>query len=149
MMKMIKFSIRRELLVFFIVFTVALCFISRVGCEEIMEEQSMEYLKEGIEAQKSGELDRAISLYSKAIYTNPKNIKAHNNLGTAYAQKGKVLKAEEQYNRAIAIDTYYSVALKNLAIIYAERKDYEKFFYYWKRATGLDTYSPFMIDEEE
>ena len=124
-------------------------FFHNIIAEEMMEEQAVEYFKEAVEAQKSGEIDYAVSLYTKAIYAKPNYAKAHNNLGTAYAQKGSLSKAEEEYNRAIKIDSNYSTALKNLAIIYAERKDYERFYEYWKRATGLDIYSPFLIDEEE
>ncbi len=115
---------------------------------ELMEGQAVEYFKEAIEAQKSGDIDFAISLYTKAIFAKPNYVQAHNNLGTAYAQKGNLAKAEEQYKRAIAIDPYYSIALKNMAIIYAERGDHDKFYEYWKRATGIDVYSPFLIDDE-
>lgn len=128
---------------------IVVCTCGFALADEVMEGQAIEYFKEGVEAQKSGDIDYAISLYTKATYAKPNYAKAHNNLGTAYAQKADFKKAEEEYRRAIMIDSHYSIALKNLAIIYAERKDYEKFYEYWKRATGLDIYSPFIIDEEE
>ena len=113
-----------------------------------MKKQSGEYAREAIKEQKDDNIDFSISLYQKAIYADEENVKALNNLGTAYAQKGLYSKAEEQYRQAIAIDQYYSVALMNLALLYAQRKDYDKFFEYWKRAQGLDMYSPFLIDDE-
>lgn len=120
-----------------------------VSAEELMKEQASQYFKEALEEQSAGNFDQAISLYMKAIYANPNYVQAYNNLGTAYAQKGDIVKAEEQYNQAITIDPYYSIALKNLAIIYAERGDYDKFYEYWKRASGLDIYCPFIIDDKE
>lgn len=119
------------------------------GAEELMKEQSKEYVQEAIKEQKDNNIDFAISLYQKAIYADEENVKALNNLGTAYAQKGLYLQAEEKYKQAIQVDPYYSVALMNLALLYAQRKDYDKFFEYWKRAQGLDAYRPFLIDDEE
>jgi Flp pilus assembly protein TadD len=136
----------------FLILLGSFIFLSSLGlvfAEEVLEGQAKEYLKEGIEAQKTGDMDFAISLYAKATYIKPDYAMAHNNLGTAYAQKGDLAKAEEEYKRAIAINPNYSVALKNMAIIYAEKGDQKKFFEYWKRATGIDVYSPFLIDDEE
>ena len=145
--KIIKCSFKKILVFFMAAF---IMFSLNLACaEELMEEQAVEYFKEALEAQKSGDFDLAVSLYTKAIYIKPNYAKAHNNLGTTYVQKGNQAKAKEEYNRAVIIDSHYVTALKNLAIIYAERKDYEKFYEYWKRATGLDIYSPFLIDEEE
>ncbi|MDD5005854.1 MAG: tetratricopeptide repeat protein [Candidatus Omnitrophica bacterium] len=122
---------------------------SRVFADKTMDPQALQYFNEGIEAQKSGNLDYATTLYTKAIYIKPNYAKAHNNLGTVYAQRRDYARAEEEYNTAVAIDPNYSIALKNLAVMYAERKDYEKFYEYWKRATGLSIYSPFLIDDEK
>ena len=123
--------------------------ISHGLAQDMMENQAQEYFQEGIEAQKSGDVDRAISLYTKAIYFNPNYAKAYNNLGTAYKQKRDYAKAEEEYNKALMIDPDYSIALKNMAVMYAERKDYDKFYEYWKRATGLNAVNPFLIDDED
>ena len=117
--------------------------------DELMEKEAVRYFREGLEAQRSGKLDQALSAYMKSIHANPNYVQAYNNLGTAYAQKGDVSKAEELYNQAIAIDPYYPTALKNLALIYADRGDYEKFVDYWKRAAGLDINNPFIIDFKE
>ena len=125
------------------------CFAPVAGADELMKKQSVEYVREAIKEQKDNNIDFAISLYQKAIYADEENVKALNNLGTAYAQKGLYLKAEEKYSQAVQIDPYYAVALMNLALLYAQRKDYDKFFEYWKRAQGLDMYSPFLIDDEK
>ncbi|MDD5292131.1 MAG: tetratricopeptide repeat protein [Candidatus Omnitrophica bacterium] len=113
-----------------------------------MEEHAAEYFQEGLEAHRTGDIEAAITLYTKAIYAKPDYAQAHNNLGTAYAQKHDYAKAEQEYRYAIELDSQYSLALRNLALIYAERQDYEKFYEYWKRATGLNVQSPFLIDEE-
>jgi len=114
-----------------------------------MEEYAVGYFQEGLEAHKTGDIEAAITLYTKAIYAKPDYAQAHNNLGTAYAQKHDYAKAEQEYRYAVELDPQYSLALKNLALIYAERQDYEKFYEYWKRATGLNVQSPFLIDEDD
>lgn len=149
MMTMIMKVKLRKIILFFLGCFIIMGSFGSVFSEELMSKEAVLYLKEGIEAQRQGDIDYAISLYTKAIYANSNYLQAYNNRGTAYAQQGDIARAEEEYNQALSIDPYYAIALKNLAIIYAERQDWEKFFEYWKRAEGLDTYSPFIIDEED
>jgi tetratricopeptide (TPR) repeat protein len=144
-----KYKMRVVYLIVVFLFPFLIINISHGLAQDIMQGQAREYFREGLEAQTSGDIDLAISLYTKAIYARPDYSQAHNNLGTAYAQKHDYVKAEEEYNKAVIIEPKYATALKNLAIIYAERKDYEKFNEYWKRATGLSVYSPFLIDDED
>ncbi|MFC1645887.1 tetratricopeptide repeat protein [Candidatus Omnitrophota bacterium] len=139
----------RKIILFFLAGFIMMGCLWSVFSEELMDKEAILYLKQGIEAQKQGDLDYAISLYTKAIYANSSYLQAYNNRGTAYAQKGDIVKAEEEYDKAIMIDPHYSTALLNKAIIYAERKNWEKFLEYWERAEGLDIYAPFIIDEED
>ena len=135
-------------LLFVILVSILFC-TNSIFASEMFDEQAVEYYNDALEAHKLGDLELAISLYTKAIYTKPDYVMAYNNLGTAYAQKSEYVRAEESFNKAIEIDPQYSLALKNLAIIYGEKGDYDKFYEYWKRATGIDVYSPFLIDEED
>jgi len=146
-MKQNKFTKKREWVVVISMFLLVIFTRLSFG-EGLMKKQARNYLREGISAQKTGDLDLAISSYTKAISVDPDFAQAYNNLGTACAQKGDHFKAEKHYHRAVSIDPHYTTALKNLAIIYAERKDYERFYEYWKRATGIDVYSPFLIDDD-
>lgn len=139
----------RVVAVIVVVFLVAGSRLSTLSAQELLKEQSKEYIQEGIQEQKEGNINSAVTFYEKAIYADPENAKAHNNLGTAYAQQGLVMKAEEEYRKAVALDPNYSIALMNIALLYAQRKDYDTFFEYWKRAQGLDVYSPFIIDDEK
>lgn len=144
----IKLNSTRRLSVFII--PLILIFALRpVFAEKVMDEQAREYFKEALEAQKYGNLEGAITLYTKSLYLKQNNAKAHNNLGTIYAKKGDYAKAEEEYSQAVKIDPHYAKALTNLAMIYLERKDFDKFYEYWKRATGLDIYTPFLMDEDK
>lgn len=146
--KFIKFNSRRKLSVF-IISAILIFSLSPAFAENIMEEEAGEYFKEALEAQKSGNLDSAITLYTKSLYLKPDNAKAYNNLGTIYAKNGDYDKAEEEYNQAIKMDPHYAKALTNLAMIYLEKKDFDKFYEYWKRATGLDIHTPFLMDEDK
>ena len=49
-------------------------------------ETAMEYLNNGNDAFKRGDLDQAIFEYTKAIDVNPNLAKAYDNRGVAYAQ---------------------------------------------------------------
>lgn len=138
-----------KILSFFMISIIFIFASKSVFAERLMDEQAIEYFKQALEAQKSGDMENALSLYTKTIVLKPNYTKAHNNLGTIYAKKGNYTKAEEEYRQAIMIDPQYKTALMNLALIYLEKRDFEKFYEYWKRASGLDIYSPFLIDEDK
>lgn len=138
---------RDKIIIFLMVFILYPSVCGFTG--ELNEGQAVEYFKEALSAQKAGDIDYALTLYTKAIYLKPDFAKAHNNLGTLYAYKGDYTKAEEEYKRAITIDSDYTIALRNLALLYLEMGDQEKFHEYWKRAAGIDLYSPFLIDDGE
>src|SRR6266511_3782105 len=65
--------------------------------------------------------DRAIAALSEAIRLDPKNARAFNNRGFAYARKGDMDRAIADYNEAIRLDPNYALASANRGIAYASK----------------------------
>ncbi len=68
----------------------------------------------GVVLSASGRYRDAISLYRKAIGTDPQNAVIHNNLGNAYQALGESEEAAASLERAVAINPRYEKAYSNL-----------------------------------
>jgi protein O-mannosyl-transferase len=55
-----------------------------------------------------------VSLWSQSVAANPKNPRAHNNLGFAYAASGDLKAAQKCFKTALGLDPTYRPALENL-----------------------------------
>jgi len=71
-------------------------------------------LDKGGKAQRSGDLEQAISCYTKAIRLSPNNAFALHELGLAYNLKGEMAKAESFYRLASSLDPEMASAHYNL-----------------------------------
>ena len=60
-------------------------------------------------------MDEAIIHFQKALQIKPDDADAHNNLGTALLQKGKVDEAITHYQKALQINPDFVEAHKNLS----------------------------------
>ena len=97
-------------------------------------EDSMEYALEGTEAVLNNDVDKAVSLFEKAIELNPNNFIALSSLAGAYADLKKDLnKGAELFRKSIEIEDNYAMSHFGLGITYAEmgekeeaRKEFEK-----------------------
>ncbi|MBU0709792.1 MAG: tetratricopeptide repeat protein [Candidatus Omnitrophica bacterium] len=99
----------------------------------VMQEQARSYRVNGIEFQKTGDIDTAKSLYQKAIQLDPAYAAAYNDLGVIYEAEGSVEKAKEHYLKALILDRYYLSAYTNLALLYEEDRDFMKAASFWRR----------------
>ena len=79
------------------------------------------------------------TLFKHSIAKNPNAWAAHNNLGLALADKGKLDEAIYHYNEAIKIKPDFAKALYNLGNTYSDIGQYEKAIEYYK---GAVTYDP-------
>lgn len=110
------------------------------GPEPVMEA----FLKLGdIYYEKKGDPERASIYYLKAINANPRDHKAHNNLGTCYLKKGDIKGAKEEFLRAIELKADFSVAYYNMACVKAMEKDYIDSLSWLKKAIS---HSPQCIE---
>lgn len=81
------------------------------------------YNNTGIEFRKKGEWEKAISAYESALKVDPKNAAVHYNIGKAYVQGAKKIKAEHHYEKALFLNkTSLDPDLQLPGIIAAELK---------------------------
>ena len=70
------------------------------------------YGKDGIEAAKNKQWDKAIDLFQKAAKADPKEANNYNNLGLAYKGAGKMDEAIKAFSDAIQAEPNNSVRLR-------------------------------------
>lgn len=101
------------------------------------QKQAKDYRARGLELQRSGDLDSAMSFYRKAIELDPLYAVAYNDIAVLYEAKADMEKAEENYLRAIKADKNYLSVYSNLALLYEEKRDLEKASFYWRKRAEL------------
>src|SRR5689334_23947927 len=80
--------------------------------------EAYKYGKEGIEAAKNKQWDKAIALFKKAVQADPKEANNHNNLGLAYKGAGKLDQAAKAFSDAIDTESNNSAAYINRGVVY-------------------------------
>lgn len=102
-----------------------------------LQKQARSYRREGLEFQRIGNMDDAMTLYQKAIELDPSYAVAYNDLGIIYEAKGFIDRAEEYYLKSIDINPNYASAYSNLALLYESKRDLDKAAVYWKKRIEL------------
>jgi dienelactone hydrolase len=80
----------------------------------------------GIQSLDSGNVDEAISFFSKAIEINPKYSEAYLNRGNAYRRKGQYDQAISDYNKALEINPRSDEAHYHRGVAHCLKKEYGK-----------------------
>ena len=83
------------------------------------------YLNRGSANSERGDLDKAISDYSRALELDPGYEEAYDGLGTAYYRKGDLDRAFSNYNKAISVNAYYAPAYLHRGLIRDLKGDFE------------------------
>jgi len=102
-----------------------------------LQKQARNYRAQGVELQRTGNIDEAMALYQKAIELDPSYQIAYNDLGILYEGKGFIDRAEECYLKAVKIDPDYLSAYTNLALVYENKRDLKKAAFYWEKRLEL------------
>ena len=84
------------------------------------------YGKEGIEAAKNKQWEKAIDAFQKAVKAEPKEANNHNNLGLAYKGAGKMGEAIKAFSDAIEAEPNNSTGYINRGVVYTSEKNYDK-----------------------
>jgi tetratricopeptide (TPR) repeat protein len=74
----------------------------------------------------SGDYDRAIAAYDKALQLNPGDADAYNNRGTAYGHKGDHDRAIADYDQAIRLQPDLAEAYNNRGIAFEAKGDHAR-----------------------
>jgi tetratricopeptide (TPR) repeat protein len=95
--------------------------------------------RQGQEAAKRDEFDRAIVQFSRAIRLDPKHAPSYYERGRAYVSKQAIGQALQDYDRAIRLDPTFADAYSARGYVFQViRKDYERAAKDYTRALGLD-----------
>ena len=104
------------------------------------QKQAIIYRLEGLRLQKSGNIEVALSLFQKAVETDPSLAAAYNDIGIMYETMDSPELAESAYLTAIKLDQEFAGPYANLALFYESQNQMDKAVFYWaKRAEmGLE-----------
>jgi tetratricopeptide (TPR) repeat protein len=103
----------------------------------IMQKQARLYRAQGLQMQRMGNIDGALSLYQKAIAVDPFYAVVYNDVGIILESKQFIDDAESAYLKAINLDPNFLSAYSNLALLYETRRDLQKAGMYWKKRISL------------
>lgn len=101
------------------------------------QKQARFYHKEGLKFQKSGDYNKALSLFQKAIEIDGSYELAYNDLGILYETYGNINEAESSYLEAIRINPNFLSSYSNLALLYEHKNELRKAAYYWEKRAQL------------
>jgi tetratricopeptide (TPR) repeat protein len=104
-----------------IVCVICLLLISSYGVAAEKEYQKL--YRHGVEANKKGNLDEAISLYSKAISLKPDSADLYFVRGRAYKMKDQYDSAISDLSKAISLRPSYTEAYNHRGVIYIGKGD--------------------------
>ena len=95
-----------------------------------IEPDARGYLRRGIDAHQRGNLDDAISYYTKVIELNPGDtsivIAAYNNRGVIYNDKGYFDHAIADCSKAIDLNANYADAYSNRGVAYNNKRNFDR-----------------------
>ena len=94
--------------------------------EKEPERVLLAYLNRGLAYEKTGQINKAIEDYDKAIAIDPLYFEAYNNRGVLYGQEGKFDKAIEYFNKSISINPDDEEAYVDRGIAYALSGRYDR-----------------------
>lgn len=103
----------------------------------VLQKEARAYREEGVQFQKEGSLDQAMSLFQKALEMDPGYAIAYNDVGIIYESMGTPDRAEESYLKAIRVDPYFLSSYSNLALLYENKRQLDKAAFFWQKRVEL------------
>ena len=97
------------------------------------------YTKEGVEAAKSKQWDKAIAAFQKAVQADPKGANNYNNLGLAYKGAGKLDESIKAYSSAIEAEPNSAANYINRGVVYSAQKKNDKAIEDFTHAIKIDS----------
>jgi tetratricopeptide (TPR) repeat protein len=104
---------------------------------EEMSGESERLLKEGVEAYKRADYEKATELLVKGVQIDPFAYRLRFHLGLLYGKRGMLYDAIEQLERACQIQSTHFPSVKNLAILYQQAGFRNKAIEAWERALTI------------
>ncbi|MGB2862817.1 MAG: tetratricopeptide repeat protein, partial [Sedimentisphaerales bacterium] len=91
------------------------------GCKE---DKPVDHSSQGFAYAHTGQYDRAISEFTKAINSDPMSPEPYYNRGLAYYHKGEYDRAIEDCNKVLEINARHAEAYNNRGNAYANKGEY-------------------------
>lgn len=104
-----------------------------------LKQKALRYFKEAFEAQKSGNLEDAISLYKESIGIYP-TAEAHTFLGWTYSFQNRIDEAIEECLLAISVDSSFGNPYNDIGVYLMEKGDYRGAIDWLKKAMVAPRY---------
>lgn len=101
------------------------------------QDQARFYHKEGLKFQKSGDYNKALSFFQKAIEIDGLYELAYNDLGILHETFGFINEAEWCYLEAIRVNPEFLSPYSNLALLYENKNKLKEAAYYWEKRAQL------------
>lgn len=101
---------------------------------ERIQPEAQQLLQQGLEAYRSGELERASDLLRRGVTLDPFAYRLRFHLGLLLGKRGLLYEAIEQLERAVQLESHHFASLKNLAILYQQAGFQNKALEAWERA---------------
>lgn len=92
--------------------------------------------------RESGEIDRAIQHYERALQANARLPDAHSNLGVALQARGRVDEAVAHYEEALRIDPNYFYAQNQLGVVLSQQRKFAEALAHHQAALRLNPGRP-------
>lgn len=89
-------------------------------------EKAMEYYNQGYKVYNTGDFEKAIELYGKAVKEDKDFAFAWDMLGVSYRRLNNYKEAIKAYKKSLKIDPFGKMPLQNLPIAYRLEEDYSK-----------------------
>jgi DNA-directed RNA polymerase subunit alpha len=100
--------------------------MSDIAVQAINERAAEEFFKKGQEAEASGQHEKAVDFYERALNENPDLESACFRLAVLYDRQADDAKAIELYERICTSQPVHINALLNLAVLYEDNNHYEE-----------------------
>lgn len=113
----------------------ALAEMSDVSTEN--RKTAADYRDKGLQAQKTGDLDTALTYFQKAVELDPSLAVAYNDLGVVYEARGWNDRAKVAYGKALDLDPSLASPYYNLGSIYEKEGDYDRAIEYFKKRVSV------------
>ena len=103
----------------------------------LLIEEAAHYRDLGRQHQAKGQIDEAITAYSKAVLSYPEYADVHNDLGIMYEAKGEPASAEAEYRKAVQINPRHGAAHTNLALLYEAQGKIDQAAAHWQERVAI------------
>jgi tetratricopeptide (TPR) repeat protein len=111
--------------------------IKDVNEQKIKKETAINFFK-AVSFNNKGQLDQAISYFTKAIKINPDYVEAYFNRGNVYDSKGQYDQAIKDFNKILEINPNYVKAYQDLGIAHTEKGQYDQAISYFTKAIKIN-----------